>query len=249
VAEGKTISSDSLCSIYIYKNPIEVTKYEGGKAIRYVEGDKIVASWAGRFDDINDTHELLEMLIELYNAWTLVEANVSLFIVHMIAQRKQKYLVPKNEMIFLKEHNSNMSTFQEYGWKNTGTLFINNLLPYLVNSLKEKIHVETDEEGNEIKAIYGITRIPDIMAHEEMLAYEPGLNVDRLISLAALIAFVKLQNANKGYKKRIETDDQKHLDNSDKIYTLNVRSPFKNVGYANKSTSTKPTRTAFKRLR
>lgn len=249
VSEGKTVSSESLCSIYIYKNPIQVTKRVDNKTINYVEGDKIVASWAGRFDDINDTHELLEMLIEIYNAWTLVEANVSLFIVHMIAQRKQKYLVPKNEMVFLKEHGSNLSTFQEYGWKNTGTLFINNLLPYLINSLKEKIYVETDEEGNETKVVYGITRIPDIMAHEEMLAYEPGVNVDRLISLAALIAFVKLQNANKGYKKRFETDEDKHLENSDKIYTLNIRSPFKNVGYANRSTSTKPTRSPFKRLR
>lgn len=249
ISEGKTVSSDSLCSISIYKNAIQVTRHENGRSVTHIEGDKVVCTWAGRFDDLNKTHERLELIIEWYNAWTLVEANVSLFIVHMIAQRKQKYLVPKNEMVFLKEHGSNMNTFQEYGWKNTGTLFINNLLPYLIAFLTEKIHVETDTEGNETNVVYGITRIPDGMAHEEMLQYEPGLNVDRLINLAALVAFVKLQQANKGYKTRIESIDNEHLHNSDKIYNLNVRSPFKNIGRGGSAFGSKPDRNPFRRLK
>ena len=65
------------------------------KKFRFIEKDKIVASWCGRFDDINKTHERLELIIEWYKAWTIVENNISLFIQHMIAKRKQKYLVPK----------------------------------------------------------------------------------------------------------------------------------------------------------
>lgn len=249
VSEGKTTSSESLCSIFVYKNPVQVTKYINGRGETRIEGDKIVCSWAGRYDDINDTHELLEMIIEWYNAWTIVEANVSLFILHMIHKKKQKYLVPKNEMVFLKEHGFNKGTHQEYGWKNTGLMFANNLLTYLIESLKEVIYEEFDEDGNVTKVVYGIERIPDPMALEEMLQYEHGLNVDRLIALAALISFVKIQRANKGVMKRIESEDNSHLDNSDKIYNLNKSAPFKNIGRNRRSASSnKPKRNPFKRL-
>jgi hypothetical protein len=249
VSEGKTTSTDSLCSIYVYKNAIQVTKYNDGKTSNHVEGDKIVASWAGRFDDINETHKRLELIVRWYNAWTIVEANVSLFIVHMIQHKLQKYLVPKSEMIFLKEHGHNKGTFQEYGWKNTGTIFVNNLLTYLIESLKEKIYEETDENGNVTNVIYGITRIPDTMALEEMKQYEYGLNVDRLISLSALIAFVKLQNANRGYKKRFETDDREYLDKSDEIYNLKGKSAFKNIGRNRGGKSQRPGRSAFRNIK
>jgi len=248
VAVGKTNSSVSLCSIYVYKNPIEVTKYEDGKYKTYIEGDKIVASWCGRFDDINKTHERLEMIIEWYNAWTLVENNVSLFIIHMITVKKQKYLVPKNQIVFLKELSSNEQVFAEYGWKNTGSIFQKNMLPYLIEYLKEVIYEEFDELGAPIKSTYGITRIPDIMAMEEIKAYQPGLNVDRLIALAALITFVKLQHANKGNKKRFETEDVEYLENSDKIYKLKS-TPFKNLGRSSSNIKSNNQRSPFRRLK
>ena len=43
------------------------------------------------------------------------------------------------------------------------------------------------------KKYYGIRRIPDTMALIEMEAYKPGVNVDRLVSLAALVAFAKIR--------------------------------------------------------
>ena len=57
VSEGKTTTSDSLCSIFVYKNPVEVTKETLEGLETFIEGDKIVASWCGRYDDINKTHE------------------------------------------------------------------------------------------------------------------------------------------------------------------------------------------------
>ena len=86
------------------------------------------------------------------------------------------------------------------------------------------------------------------MALEEMKQYEYGLNVDRLISLSALIAFVKLQNANIGYKKRIETDDQDYLDKSDEIYNLKGKSAFRNVGRRRGGNSRKPSKSAFRNI-
>ena len=73
VSEGKTTTSESLCTIYIYKNPVEITR-EGNDGLEtFIERDKIVAAWCGRFDDINETHKRLELVIEWYNAWTVVE--------------------------------------------------------------------------------------------------------------------------------------------------------------------------------
>lgn len=248
VSEGKTTTSESLCSIYVYKNPIEVTRIKHGESETFMEGDKIVASWCGRFDDIRRTHERLEMIIEAYNAWTIVENNVHLFIQYMINRKKQKYLVPKNQIIFLKDLGSNSNVFQEYGWRNTGTLFSSNMLSYLIEFLQEEINVVTDENGNILKRTYGIERIPDIMAMVEMEAYYKGLNVDRLVALAALVAFAKVQQSNRGYKKRVEYMDKKHLDNSKEMFKLPV-SPFRHIGNSTGSSYSMPRRNPFKNLR
>lgn len=230
VSEGKTTTSESLCSIYVYKTPVEVTKNDGEKVQTYIEQDKIVAAWCGRFDDINKTHERLELIIEWYNAWTIVENNISQFINHMIQKKKQKYLVPRSQILFLKDIGANANVFQEYGWRNTGTLFKSHMLSYAIEFLKEELHEELTEDGKVVKTVYGIERVPDIMLMKEMREYRDGVNVDRLVSFAALVAFAKVQQANRGYKKRYEeTGIAKNLDNSNKFSKLNM-SPFRHIG-------------------
>lgn len=229
VSEGKTTTSDSLCSIFVYKNSVEVTREGVAGLEHFIEKDKIVAAWCGRYDDINKTHEQLELIIEWYNAWTLVENNISLFIQHMIAKKKQKYLVPKQQILFLKDLGSNRTVYQEYGWKNTGTLFKSHLISYAIEFLREEIDQETDQDGNVISTTLGIERIPDPMLLKEMLAYYPGLNVDRLVAFGALVAFVKIQQSNRGYLKRRESESDNSLDNSKNLYKLKY-SPFKNLG-------------------
>jgi len=244
-----TTTSESLCSIYVYKTPVEVTKNNGESVETFIEGDKIVAAWCGRFDDINKTHERLELIIEWYNAWTIVENNISQFINHMIFRKKQKYLVPRNQILFLKDLGANANVFQEYGWRNTGSLFKSHMLSYALDFIKEELHTESDENGKVFKTTYGIERIPDIMLLKEMTAYREGVNVDRLVSFAALIAFVKVQQANRGYKKRYEETGSKKFDNSDNFSKLN-RSLFRHMGNGNSSfPGMKPPRSPFKNLR
>lgn len=229
VGEGKTTTSESLCSIFVYKNPVEVTKITDKGVENHAEGDMVVAAWCGRYDDITKTHEQLELIIEWYNAWTVVENNVSLFIQYMIEKRKQKYLVPKNQIVFLKEAGSNKSVYSDYGWKNTGTIFKSHLLSYLIKWLTEETVQETDTDGTILKISYGIERLPDYMALVEMEQYRPGVNVDRLVSLAALIAFAKVQQSNRGYSKRVDDTRTKNLHMSDNLYKLNS-SPFRHMG-------------------
>jgi hypothetical protein len=234
VSEGKTTTSESLCSIYVMKNSVEVTKVTGVETETYVEQGKIVAAWCGRFDDINKTHQRLELIIEYYNAWTVIENNISLFIQYMISRRKQKYLVPKSQIMFLKDLGSNKNVFQEYGWKNTGTLFKAHLLSYAIEFVSEELDQETKSDGTVVKTTYGIERIPDPMLIKEMQEYADGVNVDRLVSFAALVSFMKIQESNRGYTKRVDRDDTaKKLQKSENLFKLNS-SPFRHMGRKNK---------------
>ena len=253
VGEGRTTTSDSLCSIFIYKNPTEVIKDDGqGKVSTHFERDEMVASWCGRFDDLQKTHERLEMMIEWYNAWTLVENNVSLFIQYMISKRKQRYLVPKDQIPFLKELSSNASVYATYGWKNTGTLFKTHLISYGIQFLQEELDIQTNESGEVMKTHYGVERIPDPMLLEEMKQYQPGLNVDRLVSFCALVAFAQIQQNNRGRATRVEITSDK-LENSQKLSKLSIRSPFRhmglNSGSLSKSALNSPPRNTFKNIK
>jgi hypothetical protein len=248
VSQGKTSTSESLCSIYVYKIPVEVTRIDGEEVKTYIEPDKIVASWCGRFDDVNKTHERLEHIIEWYNAWTVVESNVPGFITHMIRKKKQKYLVPKSQVTFRKEIEYAQSTYEEYGWRNTGTLFKSHILPYLIDFCKEELDTETKDDGSVVRTTYGIERIPDIMAMVEMTHYREGLNVDRLIALGALIAFAKVQEANRGIMKRIDRTDKKSLEKSKNLHKF-TNSPFRHIGMGHGNIGSKPPRNPFKNIR
>ena len=247
VGEGKTTTSESLCSIYVMKAAVEVTRINDDKVENFIERDKIVACWTGRFDNLHKTHDRLCMIIEWYNAWTVVENNISLFIQYMIAERKQKYLVPKSQMVFLKDLGANKNVFQEYGWKNTGRLFKDHLLNYSIEYLSEELDTITKEDGTIVKIHYGVERIPDLMLIKEMQAYEEGLNVDRLVSFAALVAFATMQQSNRGLKKRLEEPNKK-LHKSEDFSKL-VHSPFRYMGNNKKQTGMRIPRNPFKNFR
>jgi hypothetical protein len=248
VSEGKTTTSDSLCSIFVYKNPVEVTRETIEGIDHIIEQDKIVAAWCGRYDDINKTHKQLELIIEWYNAWTVVENNISLFIQYMISKRKQRYLVPKNQILFLKDLGSNQSVFSDYGWKNTGVLFKNHLISYAIEFLREEIDEDFDKEGNSISCTLGIERIPDPMLLKEMLAYQPGVNVDRLVAFSSLIAFAKVQQSNRGFSKRKESELDNKFEKSKNLYKLKYN-PFKNIGKNKVINGKKFKKSAFKNLK
>ena len=250
VAEGKTTTSDSLCSIYVVKNSVEVTKISGTETETYIEQSNIVAAWCGRFDDIKQTHQRLELIIEWYNAWTVIENNISLFINYMIHRKKQRYLVPKSQIMFLKDLGANKNVFQEYGWKNTGTLFKSHLLSYGIEFVREELDQETKEDGTVVKTTYGIERIPDPMLIKEMQEYADGVNVDRLVSFVALVSFMRIQESNRGYTKQVIRDDAaKKLQKSENLFKLNS-SPFTHMGRKRKTMNGKSIkRSAFKNIK
>ena len=81
----------------------------------------------------------------------------------------------------------------------------------------------------------------------EMQQYREGLNVDRLIALGALIAFAKVQEANRGIRKRIDTTTKK-LPKSEDLYKF-TNSPFRHIGKGGGSLDKRPPRNPFKNIR
>lgn len=215
---GKTTTSESLFCILIYKLDVEVT-VRGEESQTFIEPGKIVCEWTGRFDDPIKTNERARDLLEIYGATATVEVNISSFVNYMIGQRKQHYLVPKSQLLFLKELGSNLNAFQDYGWKNTGSLFEKHLIPYIIEFMKEELDRETKEDGTVVKIVHGVERLNVfIMIIKEMELYQPGMNVDRLIALGGLVAYVKVLLANRGYAKRIDYVDAKYKTDDSNLY-------------------------------
>jgi hypothetical protein len=72
--------------------------------------------------------------------------------------------------------------------------------------------------------------------------------VDRLIALGALIAFAKVQEANRGVMKRFEDTGKKSLDNSKNLYKF-TNSPFRHIGMGGGRSGNRPPRNPFKNIR
>jgi hypothetical protein len=122
------------------------------------------------------------------------------------------------------------------------------LLSYAVSFLTEELDHVTKSDGEIVKTVYGVERIPDPMLLKEMQAYRDGLNVDRLVSFAALVAFSKIQHSNRGYARKTEYENA-NLENSPKISNLKM-SPFRHIGGSkNVSISSGKPRNPFKNFR
>ena len=82
-----------------------------------------------------------------------------------------------------------------------------------------------------------------------MQAYTEGLNVDRLVAFSALIAFMKIQQSNRGFVKRTIMDDvAKNLQKSENLYKLNS-SPFRHMGKSSNRMGQGFRRSPFKNIK
>lgn len=235
VETGDTKTSESLASIYIYMNHIEVTRIDAeGNSTTFIEGDKLVAEWVGRYDDVNETNEQMSLLIEYYNAWGVSEKNKPSLNTYMILKKRTRHLAESREMLFDAELGMTDSTAIRYGWTNTAGTW-KKILQYGVDSISEELcAAQIDENGKMITpARYGEERIPFINLLKEMQEYTAGGNFDRVIAYCALMAFVKVQQAKLGIKQRTERTEEK-LKNST---TFTRNSFLRSIGQQNKQGS------------
>jgi hypothetical protein len=191
IATDQTTTSESLFSITIFKNLVE-TQYEDedGNVKVKVSGFRMVAQYVGRMEDIPSTNRIGEFLIRYYNARANVESNVPNFINHMQARNFQKHMFTKQEIGFLEDMKFNMNVHKQYG-----THMTPNVKSYILQNIKDYITEEIDHirkpDGQIVKTIYGVERIPDMGLLEELKQYRDGVNTDRLISFGLALSSAK----------------------------------------------------------
>lgn len=229
VETGQTFSSESLAAIYIYMNPVEVIRIDAeGESKSCIEGDKLVAEWVGRYDDVNDTNEQMSLLIEYYNAYGISEKNKPSLNTYMQLKKRMRHLAPSNEMLTDAEGNDN--TGKRFGWHNTTNTW-RKILQYGVDSLSEELEAaSTNEDGKVTLARYGVERIPFIWLLKEMQVYQAGQNADRVIAFCALMTFAKLWQAKMDIKKRVERVEEKTRNS----HTFTKSSFLKSIGQSSK---------------
>lgn len=233
VDTGTTTSSASLACIVIYKLPVEVVKTVDGEKTIHLEGDYVVYKHWFRYDDIDDTNEVLSTACEFYNARVMCENNKDSFIQYMRYKKRQKYLAGSKEMVFDKDIEDKQTHGREFGVYMTDKLW-SKLLDYAINFLSQKLGTIKRAEGDEKKEkiVYGVERIgPFIGIIREMQAYNEKGNFDQVKCFGILIGFIRSQEATRGgVPQRVERT-QAELDKAKELYELlKHRDMFNNMG-------------------
>lgn len=177
-AESDSTTSDSLGSIYIYKrfyDPMEGTFQR-----------RIVAEYTGRPPDINDWHEIVDMLLELYNAVCLPE-NANANFIQYFDLKNKGYLIA-DAYNFLKEISPSTSISSKRSKGLPPTIAVKRYYKELVYKyLTEKISMGLNDEGQENIKL-GCVRISSIGLLRELIAFNDEGNFDRYVAFGHTLA-------------------------------------------------------------
>lgn len=178
---GKAEYSDSLGSIYIFKriHSLIGENYQ----------DMIVASYVARPEKKEKWEEQARLLIKLFNARTLIENDEISFIDHMISKKEAHYLEPQPQ--WLKTVVPNTTVTRDYGIHRSAEKIRNHLHGILKAYLEEDLIVEKNEQGEVIRRVQGIHKIPDVMLLEEIIQYNDEGNFDRVVAFELALAQAK----------------------------------------------------------
>jgi len=176
--QGKSAYSSSLGSVYIYKRMHDLTgeKYQ----------DMFVASYSARPDKKDTWEEQARLLIKYYNARTLCENDDISFIEYMKAKGDAHYLEKQPE--WLKEIVPNTTVKRDYGIHRSSDKIIEYLHTCLKKYLEGTVYKETNDAGETIKEVYGVSKIFDPVLLEEIIQYNDQGNFDRIIAAELAIA-------------------------------------------------------------
>jgi hypothetical protein len=176
--QGKSAYSTSLGSVYIYKRMHELTgeKYQ----------DMFVASYCARPDKKDDWENQARLLIKYYNARTLCENDDISFIEYMKAKGDAHYL--EKQPAWLLEIVPNTTVKREYGVHRSSIKIIDYLHTCYKQYQEEVIYKETNDEGDTIREVLGMSRILDPVLLEETIQYNETGNFDRIVAAELAIA-------------------------------------------------------------
>lgn len=172
--------TSSLGALYILKRHVRIND-----PFAY----KIVASVVSRPPKIDDFCRTCEILIEAYGAKCLMENADTMFQTYLSRRNKQFVLLEEGEAVANKLVNNKARQNNKLGLAPTvpNQRVLYNLV---IQYCWEDITIGYDDDGNEIKQ-KGIYRIPDIELLDEIIAFGPGVNTDRIIAFAHALALAQ----------------------------------------------------------
>jgi hypothetical protein len=248
IEADETTTSESVASLDIIRKAHKVKyKDKDGKEQIRIEGDKLVATYRGRFDTAERTNEQMWLLIRMYNAFTLVERSKPNFINYMRRMGRDHYLARESDIPLFRDININSAfeTKSPFGFIISHS---NNMWKYLKDTLKSYLKAEYGyvyKEGGEVlKVMRGIDRIDDYWLLEEIIRFVEGdgRNYDRKISFMAAMALCKINEINVGITTVYEVDkdkkEKKPVQQATPVSLLGgYKKPTRTIGGSNKTRS------------
>jgi hypothetical protein len=145
-----------------------------------------VASYVARPDKKETWEEQARLLIKYYNARALCENDDISFIEYMKSKGDAHYLEKQPQ--WLQEIVPNTTVKRDYGVHRSSDKIINYLHTCLKKYIEEVIYKETDDQGNVIKEVTGVSRIFDPVLLEEIIQFNDDGNFDRIVAAELAIA-------------------------------------------------------------
>lgn len=255
IVTHNTTTSDSIASLDIIKKRVEVEYKDDktGKIEKRIEGGKLVATYRGRFNTVEETNEQMWLLIKLYNAFVLVERNKPNFINYMKRNgRANLHLAREKDIPLFKEEslNSAYKTESPFGFNKGSNTTINSVWKYFKDFVKEYFQEEFGfiykTDGSVLKTFTGIDKVDDYWLLEELIQYdETNLkNFDRLISFFAAISLWKIKESNSPIEKIKYTDKTEQIENQPVAKRINFLDSGSN-NYSKQSFTQKPKRVSL----
>ena len=213
--------TDSVGSFYVLKRYVKIND-----PFAYC----IVASYASRPPSSDDFCRNCEILQEAYGAKCLMENADRLYEFYLTRRNKQLMLLEDGERLAGKIIRAGARQNNKLGLAPTvpnQRMLFNTVIQYCW----EDVVVGYDDDGNEITQ-KGIYRIPDIELLDEIIAFGPGANTDRIIAFGHALLLAKYYD-DMGYMPESTTqkENQKKRERKKmeqvKGFTVRRHNPYK----------------------
>lgn len=213
--------TDSVGSFYVLKRYVKIND-----PFAYC----IVASYASRPPSSDDFCRNCEILQEAYGAKCLMENADRMYEFYLTRRNKQLMLLEDGERLAGKIIRAGARQNNKLGLSPTvpnQRMLFNTVIQYCW----EDVVVGYDDDGNEITQ-KGIYRIPDIELLDEIIAFGPGVNTDRIIAFGHALLLAKYYD-DMGYMPESTTqkENQKKREHKKieqvKGFTVRRHNPYK----------------------
>lgn len=213
--------TDSVGSFYVLKRYVKIND-----PFAYC----IVASYASRPPSSDDFCRNCEILQEAYGAKCLMENADRMYELYLTRRNKQLMLLEDGERLAGKIIRAGARQNNKIGLAPTvpnQRMLFNTVIQYCW----EDVVVGYDDDGNEITQ-KGIYRIPDIELLDEIIAFGPGVNTDRIIAFGHALLLAKYYD-DMGYMPESTTqkENQKKRERKKmeqvKGFTIRRHNPYK----------------------